>query len=206
MSGQEGLIAGATAMLQTSNFGANWTNVPMLGSGNEVGITFAPMITDNFISPAWYVRTSTNIYVSYNFTSWSIEYTAPAGNYNAISQARMGRGIWAVRSNGGISYHTIINDINKIGTNAPNRYELFQNYPNPFNPVTNIKFQIPQSGFVTIKVFDALGKEVQTLIQQELKSGFYETKFNAENLSSGIYFYKLETDKFTDVKKLLFVK
>jgi hypothetical protein len=206
MSGQEGLMAGATAMLSTSNFGSNWTNIPMLGTGNVVGITFVPIITDNFITPAWYVRTSTVIYASTNGTSWNTEYTASAGNYNAISQARQGRGIWAVRSNGGISFHTIIADVNKIGTNAPNKYELFQNYPNPFNPVTNIKFQIPQTGFVTMKVYDALGKEIQTLIEQELKSGFYETKFNAENLSSGIYFYKLVTDKFADVKKMIVVK
>ncbi|MCX6164851.1 MAG: T9SS type A sorting domain-containing protein [Ignavibacteriae bacterium] len=206
MSGMEGLMAGATAMLQTSNFGANWTTVTMLGTGNVVGITFVPLITDYFITPAWYVRTSTVIYASTNFSTWFAEYTAPLGNYNAISQARPGRGIWAVRSNGGISFHTLLMDINKIGTASPNKYELFQNYPNPFNPVTNINFQIPQTGFVTMKVYDALGKEVQTLIEQELKSGFYETKFNAENLSSGIYFYKLATDKFTDVKKMVVVK
>jgi photosystem II stability/assembly factor-like uncharacterized protein len=205
-NGQQGLMAGSVAMLETSNYGANWSSVTMLGSGNVVGITCFNQITDYFPVPAWYVRTSTSIYKSMNGTSWAVEYTASAGNYNAISQARPGRGIWAVRSNGGISFHTIIADVNKIGTNAPNKYELFQNYPNPFNPVTNIKFQIPQTGFITMKVYDALGKEIQTLIEQELKSGFYETKFNAENLSSGIYFYKLVTDKFTDVKKMIVVK
>jgi len=206
MTGQTGLMAGATAMLQTSNFGFNWSTVPMLGSGNVVGITFTNLPVDNFTWPAWYVRTSTAIYRSTNGTSWAVEYTAPAGNFNAISQARPGRGIWAVRSNGGISFHTIIADINKIGTASPNKYELFQNYPNPFNPVTNIKFQVPQAGFVTLKVYDALGKEVQTLIEQEVKAGFYETKFNTGGLSSGIYFYKLITDKFTDVKKMVVVK
>jgi hypothetical protein len=178
----------------------------MLGTGNVVGITFTNLPVDNFTWPAWYIRTSTSIYKSTNGSSWSVQYTAPAGNYNGISQARPGRGIWAVRSNGGISFHSVIADVNKIGTSAPNKYELFQNYPNPFNPVTNIKFQIPQTSFVTMKVFDALGKEVQTLIEQELNSGFYETKFNAGGLSSGIYFYKLVTDKFTDVKKMVVVK
>jgi photosystem II stability/assembly factor-like uncharacterized protein len=206
MTGQTGLMAGSVAMLQTSNLGNNWTTVPMLGSGNVVGITFTNLPVDNFTVPAWYVRTSTSIYSSVNGSSWVIDYTAAAGNYNAISQARPGRGIWAVRSNGGISFHTIIADINKIGTNAPNKYELFQNYPNPFNPVTTIKFQLPKTGFVSLKVFDALGKEVQTLIDQNISAGFYETKFNAENLSSGIYFYKLVTDKFTDVKKMVVVK
>ena len=205
-SGQTGLMAGATAMLQTSNFGTNWTNVTMLGTGNVVGITFTNLPVDNFTIPAWYVRTSTAIYSSMNGTSWSVEYTAPAGNYNAISQAKPGRGIWAVRSTGGISFHTIIADIKKTGTGTPNKYELFQNYPNPFNPATNIKFQVPKSGFVSLKVFDALGKEVRNLIEQELNAGFYETKFNADNLSSGVYFYKLVSGKFTDVKKMAVVK
>ncbi len=111
-----------------------------------------------------------------------------------------------MRSNDGISFHTIISDINKIGANAPNKYDLFQNYPNPFNPITNIKFQIPQTKFLSLKVYDALGKEVRTLIEQELKPGFYETKFDAAGLASGIYFYKLVTDKFTDVKKMIVVK
>jgi photosystem II stability/assembly factor-like uncharacterized protein len=207
MSGQEGLIAGTSAMLQTSNFGANWTNVPIIGSGNVVGITFTPIITDNFLWPAWYVRSSTSsIYKSVNGTSWTVEYTAPAGNYNAISQAIVPRRLWAVRANGGISSCEVFSNVNKIGNVVPSKYELFQNYPNPFNPETNIKFQIPRLGFVSMKVYDALGKEVQTLVNEELKPGFYETKFNAENLSSGIYFYKLITDKFTDVKKMVIVK
>jgi photosystem II stability/assembly factor-like uncharacterized protein len=206
LSGQSGLMAGNVAMLQTSNLGNNWTTVPMLGSGNVVGITFTNLPVDNFTVPAWYVRTSTSIYASVNGSTWLAEYTATAGNYNAISQARPGRGIWAVRSNGGISFHTIIADINKIGTSVPNKYELFQNYPNPFNPATTIKFQVPNTGFVSLKVFDALGKEVQTLIDQNVSAGFYETKFSAENLSSGIYFYKLVTEKFTDVKKMVVIK
>jgi photosystem II stability/assembly factor-like uncharacterized protein len=201
-----GFLAGTTAMLYTTNFGSNWTPLTILGSGNIVGITFTGLLTDNFIVPAWYVRTSTSIYTSVNGTTWLSEYTAPAGNYNAISFAKPGRGIWAVRSNGGISFHTIIADVNQIGTGVSNKYELFQNYPNPFNPVTNIKFQVPKSGFVTLKVFDALGKEVKILIDRELNAGFYETKFNADNFSSGIYFYKLVTDRFSDVKKMVVVK
>lgn len=205
-TGQTGLMAGAVAMLQSSNMGFNWSNVPMLGTGNVVGITFTNLPVDEFTAPAWYVRTSTSIYTSVNGTSWSVEYTAPAGNFNAISQAKPGRGIWAVRSNGGISYHTIITDIKKSGTEIPGNFRLYQNYPNPFNPETKIKFQLPVSGFVALKVFDALGKEVKTLIARELNAGVYETLFNAENLSSGIYYYKLSTEKYSEVKKMIFVK
>ncbi|MBI5403099.1 MAG: T9SS type A sorting domain-containing protein [Ignavibacteriae bacterium] len=205
-TGQTGLMAGSVAMLQTSNLGSNWSAVPMLGTGNVVGITFTNLPVDNFTWPAWYVRTSTMIYGSTNGTSWTAQYTAPVGNFNAISQARPGRGIWAVRSNGGISFHTIIADIKKEGNEIPGKYALYQNYPNPFNPVTNIKFQIPRSGYVTLKVFDGLGKEMQTLVEQELKTGYYETKFNAENMPSGVYFYKLTSDGFSDAKKMVIIK
>lgn len=206
INGMNGLLAGSVAMLSSSNFGANWSSVSMLGTGNVVGITTLPIITDIFTWPAWYVRTSTAIYASTNGSTWFSEYTASAGNYNAITQARQGRGIWAVRSNGGISFHIPIMDVNKLGNEVPGKYQLYQNYPNPFNPSTSIKFNIPKSGTVTLKVFDALGKEVQTLINEEMKQGFYETKFNAEGLSSGIYFYKLVAGKYSDVKKMVVVK
>jgi hypothetical protein len=201
-----GLLAGSVAMLQTSNNGMNWSSVTMLGTGNVVGITFTTLPLDNFVSPAWYVRTSTSIYSSYNGSSWATEYTAPAGNYNAISQAKPGFGIWSVRSNGGISYHTIIADVKKTENGVPEKLGLSQNYPNPFNPTTNIKFQITNNKFVILKVYDNLGKEVRTLVQQELKAGYYIVNFNAENLPSGVYFYKLTADGFSDVKKMALIK
>ena len=83
---------------------------------------------------------------------------------------------------------------------------LFQNYPNPFNPTTTIKFSIPKYDFVTIKVFDILGKVAATLFNKKLESGTYEVKFNGSNLSSGIYFYRLEAGKFSKTKKLLLIK
>ncbi|MDD5362393.1 MAG: T9SS type A sorting domain-containing protein [Ignavibacteria bacterium] len=205
-NGNAGLMAGATAMLQTTNSGFGWTAVTMLGTGNVVGITFTNLPVDNFTIPAWYVRTSTTIYASVNGTTWTTEYTAPAGNFNAISQAKPGRGIWAVRSNGGIAYHTIIADIKKLGNETPANFKLNQNYPNPFNPETKIKFQIPKSGFVTLKVYDALGKEIKTLVDQNLSTGFYEIGFTADNLSSGIYFYKLISGDFTETRKMLMIK
>lgn len=90
--------------------------------------------------------------------------------------------------------------------NTPGTYELYQNYPNPFNPVTNIKFDIPKSGFVTLKVYDMLGKEVQTLVSSDLNSGSYTVDFDATKLTSGVYFYKLITDRYIGVKKMMFIK
>ena len=88
----------------------------------------------------------------------------------------------------------------------PDVFSLSQNYPNPFNPVTNIKYQIPEFSFVTIKVYDALGKEVATLVNEEKAAGYYEIEFNAPSLASGIYFYKLRANNFTQIKKMILLK
>ncbi len=88
----------------------------------------------------------------------------------------------------------------------PTTYELNQNYPNPFNPTTKIRFSIPQNDFVTLKVYDILGREIATIINEELKAGTYNLDFEATNLSSGIYFYQLKTDNFVEVKKMNLLK
>jgi hypothetical protein len=90
--------------------------------------------------------------------------------------------------------------------NSPDRFYLYQNSPNPFNPTTIIKYQIPKSGFVSLKVFDVLGNEVETLVNKEKSAGTYELVFDATDLSSGIYFYKLQAGDFTATKKMIVIK
>jgi hypothetical protein len=85
-------------------------------------------------------------------------------------------------------------------------YALTQNYPNPFNPSTQIKFALKESGYVTLKVYDALGKEVATLIKGDYASGSYNVSFDASGLSSGIYFYRLETGSFVQTNKMMLLK
>ena len=89
---------------------------------------------------------------------------------------------------------------------VPEKFELSQNFPNPFNPETKINFQIPTDGFVSLKVFDNSGKEVATLVNQSMTAGFHTTNFNASSLSSGVYFYRLETQGFVKVMKMALVK
>lgn len=86
------------------------------------------------------------------------------------------------------------------------KIELSQNYPNPFNPSTNIKFGFPKSGLITLKIYDVLGKEVEELVNKELRAGSYEVEWEASNFPSGIYFYELETEDFTVTKKMVLVK
>jgi hypothetical protein len=85
-------------------------------------------------------------------------------------------------------------------------YALSQNFPNPFNPTTNIKFAIPKEGFVTLKIYDMLGKEVAAYVNQNLKSGEYKVEVNGENLTSGVYVYKLVANDFTETKRMSLVK
>ncbi|MBS1515631.1 MAG: T9SS type A sorting domain-containing protein [Bacteroidetes bacterium] len=96
--------------------------------------------------------------------------------------------------------------VNNISTDVPEKYSLHQNYPNPFNPSTKIMFDINKSGFVSLTVFDITGKEVTKLVSQNLAAGTYDYDFNAAGLPSGIYFYKLETAGYSEVKKMTLIK
>lgn len=96
--------------------------------------------------------------------------------------------------------------INQIGTIIPDKYNLYQNYPNPFNPTTNITFDLIKNNNVKVIIYNMLGKEVEILLNEFLQPGRYKLDFNGNNLSSGIYYYKIVTDDFSDVKKMLLVK
>ena len=85
-------------------------------------------------------------------------------------------------------------------------YNLYNNYPNPFNPVTKIKFDLPKQSFTKLTVYNIQGKEISVFINNELNPGSYEVEFDASNLPSSLYFYRLETKLYTDVKKMILVK
>jgi hypothetical protein len=89
---------------------------------------------------------------------------------------------------------------------VPDEYLLEQNYPNPFNPSTSIKYQMPENGFVTIKVYDMLGNEVATLVNEIQEAGNHSVEFDAATVSSGIYFYIMQAGNFTQTKKMTLLK
>lgn len=103
-----------------------------------------------------------------------------------------------------IIYPELTEITNEIST--PNNFSLKQNYPNPFNPTTAISFQLPVVSFVTLKVFDILGREVATLVNDKKSAGDYKVEFDASDLSSGVYFYRLTTGNFSSTKKLIVLK
>jgi len=103
---------------------------------------------------------------------------------------------------GSFEYSNII----EADVNVPTKFELSQNYPNPFNPYTVITYSLPKAGYVSLKVYNALGQEVSTLINGIKDAGIHKIDFNAAGLNSGIYFYKLESDNATQVKKMTLLK
>ena len=96
--------------------------------------------------------------------------------------------------------------VNPAGSTVPQVYSLSQNYPNPFNPTTKINFALPKQGLVTLKIYDILGREVRTLVNEIKTAGNYTVDFNASEFASGVYFYRLQSEGFTDIKKMMLVK
>jgi hypothetical protein len=91
-------------------------------------------------------------------------------------------------------------------TGVPKSYSLSQNFPNPFNPVTKINFEIPKQVYVELKIYDILGREIRTLVNEIKTAGSYSVDFNASELASGVYFYKLIANDFSNVKRMMLIK
>jgi hypothetical protein len=104
--------------------------------------------------------------------------------------------------NGSINYLKEIN----VEVGIPSVFSLEQNYPNPFNPATTIKYQLPKAGFVTLRIYDILGREVASLVKENQNAGRYSVDFNASKLSSGVYIYELKSPDFTSCKKMMLTK
>jgi hypothetical protein len=90
--------------------------------------------------------------------------------------------------------------------NVPNKFGLSQNFPNPFNPTTKISWQSPISSWQTIKIYDVLGNEIATLVNEYKPAGEYEVEFDGNNLPSGVYFYQLRANNYTKTKKMILLK
>ena len=146
---------------------------------------------------------STNNGSSWNSVNSGLTNTIVSGL--AISGNNIFAGIWG----GGVwrrSLSEMITGIENKQNNLPTSFSLQQNYPNPFNPITTINYSISQASFVTIKVYDVLGKEVATIVNGNKPVGNYSVEFDASKLVSGIYFYRLQAGNFTETKKLILIK
>ncbi len=122
---------------------------------------------------------------------------------NSLTTGRYSYRLKQIDYNGNFEYFELSNEV-AIG--VPSKYLLAQNYPNPFNPSSIINYQLEINSFVSLKVYDLAGKEVANLVNEVKDAGYYSVTFDAKNLSSGTYFYKITTDKFSDVKKMVLMK
>jgi len=186
---------------KTTNAGLNWSSYSTGSSSQLNYINFIDENTGFTVGNGIYKTTNGGInwfrpfYFSSSGFLWNISILSSNiiymfGDYGSILKT----------TNGGSIF------IHKIESKISNYYYLFQNYPNPFNPTTNIRYQIVKNSFVTLKIFDILGKEVATLVNGNQNAGTYEVNWNADNYSSGMYFYKIKSDDFSDVKKLVLIK
>jgi hypothetical protein len=126
----------------------------------------------------------------------------PAANQNGEAF-----GLFAALSNGTVvEFSSDPTDVRETSSVIPETFNLQQNYPNPFNPNTTINFTIPKSEFVTLKIYNVLGREVEAMINKTLTAGSYSYNFNAENMASGVYYYELKAGTFREVRKMNLIK
>ena len=138
-----------------------------------------------------------------NDFGFSVQQTTDSG-YTIIGHTNsFGAGYWDIWL---LKVAARISDIGHKDDIIPSFFTLTQNYPNPFNPLTKIKYQIPELSFVTLKVYDVLGNEITTLVNEEKLSGNFEVVWNANAFPSGVYFYQLQAGDFVDTKKMILMK
>ncbi len=193
-------FTGQTVALKSTNCGP-WSVVTLPGTGTIYSF-------NSVLNRFWYCRTTNIYWSSDNGANFALQF-ADTGTYQAMNLKSDGQVIrgWAVTSNGRIAmYNEIIEGISNNQNNVPDNYSLMQNYPNPFNPSTKISFSLPKAGNVTLVVYDILGREVATIVNDFTTAGNHTIDFNASNLSSGVYLYKIQAGDFTETKKMMLIK
>ncbi|MGV8018447.1 MAG: T9SS type A sorting domain-containing protein [Ignavibacteria bacterium] len=189
---------------RTTNYGDNWSLL-RTNSGSGWAAEICREDPTFVLTGSYGGSTYLSLDGGKNFSTISITGGAGAG------EIAVDRGFVIDMRTGGIqklsAVYSVVTTANEnIISNVPSGFKLHQNYPNPFNPSTTIKFDIPKSGFVRLKVYDVLGREAATLVNESRSAGSYEIVFNAAGLSSGMYFYKIDFEGNTNVKKLMILK
>jgi hypothetical protein len=228
-------ITGLTTQLYGTRLDSNYGTIKYDQNGNQMWIAFYDGPNNSVdVSRSIFVDNGMNVYITGSSKGigsddyatikyspsgsmiWVMSYNG-TGNLNDYSSSivadNLGNAYVTGRSfgsNSNYDYATLkygdIVGIEPVNNMVPDKYSLSQNYPNPFNPSTKIKFAIPEEQNVSIKVYDVLGKEMNNIPFGSLKPAVYEYTFNADELTSGIYFYRIFTNKFTESRKMVLVK
>jgi hypothetical protein len=207
---QTGWVVGESGtIIKTTNGGENWFNQTSAVNHHLSSVYF----TDN--QTGWVVGYSGSVMKTTNGgLNWVLQRSGTTNYLYDVSFADANNG-WAVGNNGTILHTTnggvtFIEEENSF--TQPKEFLLQQNYPNPFNPSTIIQYTISSIQFVTLKVYDLLGREVATLVDEYRNAGSYEVEFptvetgHAPSLPSGVYFYRLQTGNFVETKKMILLK
>ncbi len=198
-----GISGGFGYLFKTTNAGLNWSEItsPSLNAiyslyfpSSNVGYgacTYGDIIKTTDGGWTWFRQTPVtgNLLYSVFFIN---DNTGYASGTNAVLKTTNGGGPPI--------------GIKPISSELPDKFTLSQNYPNPFNPITEINYSIPKDVKVTIKIYDILGREVKILVDEFKPAGYYNVTFDASDLSSGVYFYKIEAGDFTNIKKMAVIK
>jgi photosystem II stability/assembly factor-like uncharacterized protein len=191
---------------RTSDGGNSWTKLSRVTNRNLHDIEFLP----GSFSNVWFTNYDNLYFSSDTGNTWQevpiVDSSLAAHNIEFLNDSIgfvlcCDGNFFATENNGGI-----ITSINDKNISVVNEYSLFQNYPNPFNPSTKINWQSPVGSWHTLKIYDVLGKEITTLIDEYKPSGRYEIEFNASMLPSGVYVYKLQAGDFISFRKMMLLK
>jgi hypothetical protein len=202
--------------------GVNWS--PDVRFTNDIGLSISSSVyvSGPYVHAVWSDNRNGNNEIYYRFSAnggftWGAEtrLTSSAGSseYPTVYASDMKvHVVWTDDRSGNDEIYHKVNPLgNQVGvtninSEVPENFSLSQNYPNPFNPTTNIKFSIPKTGFVRMIIYDLLGREVAELMNLQMTAGNYNVDFDASTLAAGVYFYKLETEGFTGIKKMILIK
>jgi len=205
LNANTGIIVGNSGtILKTTNAGNTWklADTVHLTYNSLFRVSYPAANRITCVGGAGTVLTSTD-----GGNSWTQQYAGTTAILYAVhfrdanNGCAVGEGgVIITTTNGGSVF------VNPISTEVPDKYSLKQNYPNPFNPVTKIRFDVKKDEMVSLKVYDMLGKEVVTLVNNRLKPGTYETTYNGTREKSGVYFYRLMTESYSETKKMILVK
>jgi photosystem II stability/assembly factor-like uncharacterized protein len=204
------IVGDSSKILKTTNGGSNWMQIANTVSGIKYkGLFFLDANIGWIGGPISGHMPGLLLYTSNGGSSWTTQ-SFPMDNEDNVWSiffwdANNG---WFTSDGGKIGHTTNSGStgVEEGNKSIPSGNSLSQNYPNPFNPSTNISFKLTKLSFVSLKIFDLLGREVATIVSEQLSTGNHVRQWNAMNMPSGVYFYRLQSDSFTETKKLILLK
>jgi len=191
-------------LLKTTNCGANWNVIPILPPEILISISVVNQFVCYILTQSGKILKTTN-----GGTNFTIQTLPQSGvSFREVEFASVTSGV--VLCSGGKIMKTTsggeILGIQTVSNIIPKEFNVSQNYPNPFNPATQINFDVPERTYVDLVVYDQLGREVETLVNEQLSAGSYKYEWNAVDYPSGVYFYKLQAGDFAETKKMILIK